>query len=263
MQTVKVYVGENIIIGYLPGITDTGWDEVTAVYATPIKLYSGVNNPIKIRCLNTDQQQINVSNLSIQIGLFEPGTECELLTLAASDYDSANGLVITTFTASELAPLDFGSYELTVTASDNTGNVWPIYIDDNQGTRLTTALLKGPVLAYGDPLPVTFLDVVGVGVVSNSINLTTRPQNSTTATLAANLVAYTGNIVAQASMVSIPTNVDWGNVSADYYSNVSGLIFQNLSGSFAWCRFLLDSADPSGNGMVQSNLFVTGGNIRI
>jgi len=70
-------------------------------------------------------------------------------------------------------------------------------------------------------------------------------------------------VVAQGTLTSIPTNLDWGNVSATYYSNTSGYVMQSVIGSFAWTRFLLDSADPTGNGNVIVSTFVTNGNIRI
>ena len=86
------------------------------------------------------------------------------------------------------------------------------------------------------------------------------------ATLCANIVSYTGNIVAQGTTVTIPTLHDWGNVSATYYANAAGLYFQSVTGSFAWIRFILDSIDPTGTGNLSpSNVaaFISGGNIRI
>jgi hypothetical protein len=275
MQLIRTYF-ENLepkiraqIVGFSSanaGIGLIGYNEDRIVYSTPLTLYSGVNNPVKIVCLNSDQKSINVEAVSIQVGLFVPNTQNELLTANATNIDSANGVVQVTFTPSQLAPLDFGFYEVALTATDGNLNVFPIYIDDNYGSRLTTTLMKGPVLAYPNPYPVVFSDVTDVGVVSDPINLTGRPMNSTVATLCANIVSYTGNIVAQGTTVTIPTLHDWGNVSATYYANAAGLYFQSVTGSFAWIRFILDSIDPTGTGNLSpSNVaaFISGGNIRI
>jgi hypothetical protein len=275
MQLIRTYF-ENLepkiraqIVGFSSanaGIGLIGYNEDRIVYSTPLTLYSGVNNPVKIVCLNSDQKSINVEAVSIQLGLFVPNTQNELLTANATNIDSANGVVQVTFTPSQLAPLDFGFYEVALTATDGNLNVFPIYIDDNYGSRLTTILMKGPVLAYPNPYPVVFSDVTDVGVVSDPINLTGRPMNSTVATLCANIVSYTGNIVAQGTTVTIPTLHDWGNVSATYYANAAGLYFQSVTGSFAWIRFVLDSIDPTGTGNLSpSNVaaFISGGNIRI
>ena len=275
MQTIKAYFEgeETKILATVVGFSDQdtgigliGYNNYKSVYSTPITLYSSVNNPIKIQCLNSDQKAINVSNISIQCGLFEPNTQNELITANAISIDSANGVVEIVFTPSQLSPLDFGLFEIALVGTDANLNAYPIYIDDNYGSRLTTRLSKGPILAYADPLPVTFLDVTDVGVVSNPIDLTNRPMNSTLATLCANLVLYTGNIIAQGTMVTIPLPNDWGNISSTYYSNVAGLVFQSVSGSFAQIRFVLDTIDPSKSGNLSPAnvaMYISGGNIRI
>ena len=275
MQLIRTYF-ENLepkiraqIVGFssvTTGIGLVGYNEDRIVYSTPLQLFSGVSNPVKIVCLNSDQKPVDVSNVSIQCGLFQPNSQNELITANASSVDSANGVVQVTFTASQLAPLNFGLYEVALVATDANLISYPIYIDDNYNSRLTTRLSKGPVLAYPDPYPVTFTDVVDVGVVSNQINLTNRPMNSTLATLCSNIVSYTGNIVAQGTLVSVPLPNDWGNISSTYYANAAGLYFQSVSGSFAQIRFLLDSIDPSKTGNISPSniaLFINGGNIRI
>ena len=263
MITVKSYFEKNHVRAQVVGFDQIGNNSEKFVYSTPITLYSGVNNPIKIQCLNSDQKSINVADVTIQAGLFAPGTQNELILLTATDIDSANGIVQVNFTPAELAPLDFGFFEFTLIAADNTGNVWPVYIDDNYGSRLSTTLAKGPVLAYPDPIAVTFTDQTDVGVCSDQIDLSKRPMNSTLATLEANLVSYTGNITAQGSLVTIPTPIDWANISSAYYSNVSGLVFQSVSGSYAQLRFVLNNADPHGWGNLNASTWITGGNIRI
>jgi hypothetical protein len=265
MQTVKAYFeNKNIRIrAQVVGFDSTAPTLETFMYSNPLSIYSGVNNPIKIQCLNSDQKRINVSNVSIQCGLFEPNTENELLTITALPVDTANGVVEIIMTPADLAPLQFGDYEIAVTAVDNGGNVYPIYINDFFGSRLKTHLRKGPVLAYADATPITFVDEGGVGVVSGAVDLTVRPINSTVATLCCNLQAYTGNILAQVSMTTTPTPTDWGNVSIASYSNVSGFIMQSVIGQFAKLRFILPEADPTQSGNVTANSFVTNANIRI
>lgn len=263
MQTIKVYPEKNHIRAQVVGFDNIAEYSEVFMYSNPIVIYTGVNNPIKITCLNSDQKKIDVSNVSIQFGLFEPNTENELVSIIASPIDTANGVVQATLTSSDLAPFDVGDYEIALSALDNTGNVYPVYINDFFGSRLKTSLRKGPTMGMQDPMPLTFLDTPGIGVVSNQINLMTRPINSTVATMSCNLISYTGNVVAQGTLISIPTNLDWGNVSAIYYSNTSGYVMQSVIGSFAWTRFLLDSADPTGNGNVIVSTFVTNGNIRI
>ena len=268
MQTIKAYFEnqEARILAYVVGFGNIGYNQGVAVYSTPVSLYSGTNNPIKIQCLNSDQKRINVSNVTVQLGVFQPGTQNELIVKTATNVDSANGVIETILTSSDLAPLDFGQYEIALVAVDEFNNAYPVYINDYYGSRLPTSLSKGPVLAYPDPIPVVWTDQSGIGVCSDAINLTTRPMNSTTATACMHLNSYTGNAIFSGTLVSSPTNTDWGNVSSTYYSNVSGLVFQNVEGSFAWIRIILDSIDPNGYGNISpSNIanYIMGGNIRI
>lgn len=263
MQTVRSYFYPNQILAQLVGIGNIGQNEECVVYSTPISLFAGVFNPIKIQCLNSDQKRIDVSNVSIAVSLFPAGGQYDLATVVGTGVDTANGVIEAVFTPSNLAPLDYGFYDLAVTATDQNGNIYPVYIDDNYGTRLQTSLAKGPVLAYANPIDFNFVDSTGQGVISSQINATARPMGSTTATACINLVAYTGNVWSQGSMVTTPTQNDWANISAVYYSNVSGPVFQNVLGSYAWLRFTLPDADPRGWGNVTVNNFVTGGNIRL
>jgi len=265
MQTIKSYFELNHITAQVVGFGNVGYNSWCQVYSTPIALYSGVYNPIKIQCLNSDQKTIDVSNVTVQLGVFQPSTQNELIIETATAIDTANGVVEAILSPSQLAPLDFGFYEVAVTATDANGNVYPVYIDDNYGNRLPATLYKGPVFAYPNPTEFTFVDQSGVGLASSQINLTNRPMGSTTATACIDLVEYTGNIVAQGTMVTIPTPspTDWANISQVYYANAAGPVFQNVEGSYAQIRFLLAQADPNGWGNVQANLFVLGGNIRI
>jgi len=238
------------------------------MYSNPITLYGGVNNLIKVQCLNSDQQYLNLSNanITVQAGIFEPGTENELFVVNATDFSANVGLLQLLLTPAQLAPLGFGFYEIALTATDANSNIYPIYINDNYGNRLQTTLLKGPVLAYGNPIPVIFTDQTDIGVASQNINLTQRPMNSTTATLGANLFQYTGNIISSGSMISTPFPNDWANISATYYANVSGNILQSVEGSFAQLRFIVDGIDPSGNGNISFGnvqMIINNGNIRI
>ncbi len=269
MQILKTYF-ENDNLQIFAQLADIGTFTVGSyplenkiVYSNKLALYTGVNNPIRIQCLNSDQQRVNTSNVTVQVGLFEANTQNELIKYTASNVDNANGIVSVNFLPSDLAPLNIGFYEVTVSAVDTNGNVFPVYIDDNFGNRLTVQLFKGPVFAYPDPVPVTFIDIGHKGVMSGQINLTNRPMNSTTATLQIEFIQpYTGNITSQGSLVSIPMPNDFANINSVNYSNANGIIFQNVLGSFAVIQFVVDDIDPQGWGNIQVSDWINNANIR-
>jgi hypothetical protein len=263
-QTIKSYFEKNFILAYL--CFDEAPNEGHAVYSNPIQLYNSVNNPIRILCLNSDQKKVNVSNITVQAGLFESGTQNQLILQTATPVDAANGIIQINLLSSDLSGLDFGTYEMALVASDLGGNSYPVYINDFYGSRLQTQLSPGPVLGYPDPINLSWVDTVGVGVVTSQINLTNRPINSSLATAYIVFNQYTGNITSQGTLVTTPQNTDWSNITSTYYSNVSGGVFQNTPGSYTWLRFIADGLDPSKTGNLnQSNIsnVIVGGNIRI
>ncbi|VVC05093.1 Uncharacterised protein [uncultured archaeon] len=252
VQTIKAYFDRNVIRAQFLSDSFTSVNEEEFMYSIPLTIYTGVNNLIRVSCLNPDQKNIDVSNLSIQFGLFVPETENELLTANAIPIDSANGVVQVTLIPAELAPLDVGFYECTLTAADANSVSYPVYVNDSYQTRLMVNLEKGPIDAYGNPIFVSWSDIPDVGVTSSQIDLTSRPVGSSLATLQTNLVDYTGNIISQGALNTTPLPHDWGNISFTNFSNFSGNTFINVEGIYASIRFVADGIDPQGTGNVTT-----------
>lgn len=249
MQTVEVYTYPIKLWPVL--ITDDAilsCKEYRIVYSRPITIFKGVQNKIKLWCLNTDQKPINISNVSLTCNLFTPGTQYEWVSKTVANIDNANGVAQVAFLDSDLAALNLGTYELGMTATDtNTGDITPVYLNDNYQGRLPFLLEMGPVSALTNPIPVVFTDTPSVGVVSNYIDMTNRPAGNNISTFTANLVVpYTGNILAQGAIVTNPVNIDFGNIIVENYSNVSGQVMFNVPGTITSLRFILDSIDPNG-----------------
>jgi hypothetical protein len=231
--------------------------EESIMYTNPIKLYSGVDNPIKVRCLDSEQKRVNVSNMTIQLNIFESETNNVLATSNASSIDNANGKILSQFNSNQLEGLDFGDYEIAMTSQDINGNIYPIYMDDNYTSRLPLTLLRGPVNANSEPIDLLWTNNDNSGVTSQYVNLSDRPILSTLATACLNLNSYSGNVVAQGSIITTPSETDFANISYVNYSNTSGLVFQNVEGSYGTIRFLLDAA------IGNANSYILGGNVRI
>jgi hypothetical protein len=264
MQTIKAFNYPIKIRAQLVIDPPTILQEERFVYSRPITVFQGVQNNIKIWFLNTDQKPVDISNISVTFNLFTPATQYQWLSKPVNDYDSANGVAIINLLSSDLAPLALGFYEVGMTATSLIdSSVTPVYLNDNYQGRLSLNLEPGPVSALTPPIPVTFTDTSHVGVVSDNIDLTVRPSGNNNLTFGANLILpYTGNIVAQASMVTNPVNADFGNVVIENYSNVSGPIMFNVPGTFAVMRFLLSALDPNGNGNVVANNYITSSSVR-
>lgn len=269
MQTVLAY---NYPIKILAQIVDDyinqlGYDtEWRQVYSREITAFQGVNNPVKITFLNTDQKTANIANLTISVNLFTPETQYQWLSKTANVANASTGIAWVTFTSSDLQPLEYGMYEIGMTATDvNSGQVTPVYLNDNYQGRLTFNLLPGPVSTQTPPVGITFTDVPLSGVVSNYIDLTVRPQGDSTLTFFANLIVpYTGNIIAQGAMITNPVYPsDFANIVVENYSNFSGNTMLNVLGTYSTMVFLVDQLDPGGQwGNINANNYITSSMVR-
>jgi len=237
----------------------TAFNEGSPMYSSPIKLYSGVTNPIKIRCLDSDQKRVNVSNITIQTALFEASTNNVLASNIATAVDSANGKMMTTYTASQLSSLPSGLYELGMTGVDANAVVYPIFMDDAHSTRLVVELCPGPISANTAPVDLQWTTLGNTYVTTQAIDLSHRPLNSSLATACIDLNNYTGNIIAQGASITNPTDSDYANVSMVNYANTSGLVLQNISGAFQTIRLMMDNT----SNITAVSDVVTGGNIRL
>ena len=232
------------------------------MYSRPVKMYSGLNNPIKILCFNQDQKLVDISNTAIQFNVFYPGAQDLIISKAASVANSnvSLGLSQVTLGSTDLAGLTHGFYEIGITGTDQFGNVTTLYIDDNYGSRLGLELLPGPVSADVDPIQLTFLSTSQpqygniAGIKSQNVNLTNTPRGNTNYTIQANLVQYTGDFITQATVVSEPTwPSDFGNIAVSSYANYTGPIMETVSGTFAWLTVFLDGTGSNGRPLNYPN----------
>jgi len=175
------------------------------MYSRPIKIYTGINNPIKIICLNDDEKLIDVSGLSIQINVFEPNTQCLLISkMVTPNLSLGIGSVQIGF--SDLAGLAPGQYELGVTATDANNNVTTLYVDGNYTSRLPLILQGGPSGVNNAPINLTFTTAnTANSITSQIIDAALAPANDTTFSLQANLSNYTGNIFWVGTTITNPT----------------------------------------------------------
>lgn len=263
MEFIRAYPYPAKIVAQLDYEPSWFTGEWRRMYSRPITVFYGVDNPIRITFLNADQKAANLTNITANVNVFSPGTQYQWITKPVTIANATAGQANITFTSSDLAPLELGFYEIGMTANYGNSNATPVFLNDNYLGRITMDLQLGPVSSELDPIPVSFTDTSGIGVVSDQIDLTVRPTGDTTATFCANLVQpYTGNIIAQGTMVTNPTNNDFGNIIVENYSNVSGNVMFNVLGSYATIRFIVDAIDPWGNSNVIVSDYIDCGKIR-
>ena len=228
MQTIRTYLSNNSIVGILSD-SDLTINTIDKTYfARPVKLYTGLNNPVTIICLDDTQSPVDLSNISLTVNVFDSSTDCLILSKSATN--SANVLLGTstvTFTNTDFANVDPGFYQIGIVVTDPDYNQTPLFINDNFGSLLTSEFLPGPVIeANIPPICLNFLStnepIYGnlAGIRSQLITMLNQPiQGNTEFTLQANLVSFTGNIHMQAACTS--TDPAWASPGG-YDTSIAG-----------------------------------------
>ena len=116
------------------------------VYARPIKVYQGIDNPMQLIVKNQDQKPANLVGYSVRIDIQDPENQLTAYSFtanASSAYSNlAAGTTTVLFTANVVNSLDQRFYKLTtrlIKTSDNTET--PLYMDDNYSVPLDLEVL--------------------------------------------------------------------------------------------------------------------------
>ena len=116
------------------------------VYARPIKVYQGIDNPLQIVVKNQDQKPANLVGYSVRVDIQDPDNQVTAYSFTANATSSYTNLTIGTttvnFSANVVNSLDQRFYKLTtrlIKTSDNTEA--PLYMDDNYSVPLDLEVL--------------------------------------------------------------------------------------------------------------------------
>ena len=127
------------------------------VYARPIKVYQGIDNPMQLIVKNQDQKPANLVGYSVRIDIQDPVNEVTAYSFTANGQAQYSNLTIGTttvlFTANIVNSLEQRFYKLTtrlIKSSDSTET--PLYMDDNFNVPLDLEVLPA---YYSTTVPIT------------------------------------------------------------------------------------------------------------
>jgi len=106
------------------------------VYARPIKVYQGIDNPIQIVVKNQDQKPVDLTGYSVQVDIQDPNNQVTAYSFAANSSAQYSNLTIGTttilFTSAIVNSLDQRFYKITTRIINETDSTEaPLYADDN------------------------------------------------------------------------------------------------------------------------------------
>ena len=122
------------------------------VYAHPVKLYQGIDNPVVVEFKNQDQKLVDLTGFTVQASIQDPVELITINTYAVTFANVANGRGAFTFDATTISNLENRIYKLTFkTVAVAGGAERPLYADDNYGVPIDLDVLP----AYYSDTPFT------------------------------------------------------------------------------------------------------------
>lgn len=120
------------------------------VYARPVTVHQGIDNPIQVLVKNQDQKFVNMTGYSMQVDIQDPNNEVLVKSYTVVWSDITKGMGNVVLDRLTIDALEQRFYKLTfrsIAASDQSQK--PLYIDDNYTVPLDLKVLP----AYYQPAP--------------------------------------------------------------------------------------------------------------
>jgi hypothetical protein len=107
------------------------------VYAHPVVIYQGIDNPIQVRVRNQDQKSVNMTGRIMQVDIQNPDNYLTEYSLGVNFTDRARGWGTFIISKAIVNSLTQRTYKLTFRAiNESTNAEQPMFIDDNCGVPL-------------------------------------------------------------------------------------------------------------------------------
>ena len=120
------------------------------MYAKPVTVYKGTDNPIQVRVRNQDQKGVNLTPFALQVDIQDPVNYLTVRSYAVERVDAAKGLGRFVITKDQVNSLTQRRYLLTFRTINLSNNQeQPAYVDDNYKVPLDLIVLP----AYYSDMP--------------------------------------------------------------------------------------------------------------
>jgi hypothetical protein len=163
MQQVNSYIYDNnIYVQY--DIDPEIQQRNRVVYTSPIQVYKGVDNILKVKVQNADQKPVNISGYTLIFNVVDDYVYSNATVVLAANVTVINaniGLGTVTLSKLDLVQLDREQYIYNVKVVNGASNV-AAYVDDNYGSA---GQLRVSSAAY----PVNPVMSLDLGLVGDSV----------------------------------------------------------------------------------------------
>lgn len=141
MTAIQTYLYPNTVVAEIwdPSIFTT---RNRAVYARPVTVYQGIDNPIQVTVKNQDQKPVNMTGYLLQVDIQDTVASTTVQSLGVNFANLQLGRGSFTISKELANSLDQRRYKLTFrTIRTDNNTEQPVYIDDNFGVPLDLEIL--------------------------------------------------------------------------------------------------------------------------
>ncbi len=138
---IQTYLYSNKVVAQIidPAIFTT---RNRVVYARPVTVYQGIDNPMQVVVKNQDQKAVDVTNYSMVAEIQDPNNKVAVATYALTWVDALTGRGAFTLDKATVNSLEQRFYKLTFKTVNTVTHVeQPIYVDDNYSVPLDLKVL--------------------------------------------------------------------------------------------------------------------------
>jgi len=136
MITIQTYLYPVVVVAEF-------WDPTIfttrnrTVYATPVTIYQGIDNPIQVRIRNQDQKAVDMTGRLVQVDIQNPDNQFTEYSFGVNFSNRTKGYGVFVISKAIVDSLRQRTYKLTFRAINEESNQeQPMFIDDNFGVPL-------------------------------------------------------------------------------------------------------------------------------
>ena len=248
MQLIPRYLVDNLItiVGSESGLST----EFRPVYTRMIKIYTGIDNTIQFRLLNSDQKPIDITPYTPKFVAFNDDgrkiIERDGVIYQPTDSTTHKGKFTVTITENDLVNLDKQYIRYNIYLVDVAGDKTITYVDshyDNNATILVDdyafpkMIEPGTIRTFTSELEQWYSEPIEAQPAING--------SEALHTMAIYSDGYVGNVTLQATLNNTTTNADWADIEQFAFTGTeSHPTPWNFNGVFTYFRVKCDT-DPT------------------
>ena len=236
MTTITSYLYEQKIQVTTTDVT-VG-NTMSMFYTQPIKVYRGIDNPVRVNFVNRDQKKVNLADKTVTFVMIDKDTNKTLKTRSVEKINTRDGIVELTLRDVDLYNLDAKFYTYAFKVENGEGRTQIGYSDDNYGAGGVLELKEGvyPTFVASTEESFTSGDTGSIIYLDPFVNRNTALHTAQVYFSS----AFTGTLTVEGSLSPAGSGLSGGDfttIQTETYTAQSDNVAFSWNGVFSAVRF--------------------------